>query len=85
MIIIMRLSYVDWVELESLVSQQRTVVYIKLSHFRTYIIMGVSLMWIGWSLRVLISLPTKYDGAHKMSHFRTYNNYGSLLCGVGGA
>ena len=85
MIIIMCLSYVDWVELESLVSQQRTVVYIKSSHFRTYIIMGVSLMWIGWSLRVLISLPTKCDGAHKMSHFRTYDNYGSLLCGVGGA
>ena len=42
----MGLSYVDWVELESLVSQQRTVMHIKLSHFRSFIIMGLS--YVDW-------------------------------------
>ena len=32
----------DWVELESLVSQQMTVVHIKMSHFRKSIIMRLS-------------------------------------------
>ena len=36
----------DWVELESLVSQQRTVMHIKMSHFRTSIIMRLS--YVDW-------------------------------------
>ena len=37
----------DWVELESLDSQQRTAMHIKMSHFRTSIIMRLSYMdWV---------------------------------------
>ena len=45
MIINMCLSYVDWVELESLVSQQRTVVHIKCLILE-HIIMGLS--YVEW-------------------------------------
>ena len=36
----------DCVELESLVSQQRTAMHIKMSHFRTFIIMRLS--YVDW-------------------------------------
>ena len=54
----------NWVDLENLVSQQRTVVHMKMSHFSTSIIIGLSCVdWV--ELACEFSLSTKYSGGHK--------------------